>query len=396
MSSHLHLRRLAGLLVVPLLATVAFGAQVGAAPPSADPAVGAQAAAHWVAAKVNSEGFVPGPTATPNIGSTLQVGVALADVGTEQATFDRIVTWLAANADTVVTAGGSTDNAGNIGWLLMIVHAAGQDPTTFGGVDLPARLDATLDQFAPGLYGADDPIFDGAFRQGLAILGLAANGITPPAAAVTWLADQQCDGATPAAEGGWMPYRADTSVACVAPDPNTFEGPDTNSSAMALQALRSVGAFAGNGAALDFLAAAESATAGFAFIPGGDDDPNSTALVIQAIVAGGEDPSTGRWVKGSATPLTSLLAWQIGCGLTDAGALASPFSGGSSDTFATIQGMFGLQGAPFPVPGPVTFRAAVDPCAPATTTTTTVASTPTTVVPTAAAAAVNATPAFTG
>jgi hypothetical protein len=165
---------------------------------------------------------------------------------------------------------------------------------------------------------------------------------------------------------------------------------------MALQALRSVGAFAGTGPALDFLAAAESATAGFAFIPGGDDDPNSTALVIQAIVAGGEDPSAGRWVKGAATPFTSLLAWQIGCGLTDAGALTSPFSSGSSDTFATIQGIFGLQGAPFPVAGPVAFHAAADPCAPATTTSTTAPSTPTTVTPTAAAAAVNASPAFTG
>src|SRR4029079_10334584 len=117
---------------------------------------------------------------------------------------------------------------------------------------------------------------------------------------------------------------------------------------------------AGTASALDFLAAAESATGGFAFIPGGDADPNSTALVIQAIAAGGEDPTAGRWVKGSATPITSLLAGQLGCAApaADVGALTSPFSGGSSDSFATIQGVWGLQGAAFPLGGPVTFHTA--------------------------------------
>jgi len=395
-----HRRVLATAIVIPVLSTFAFVNRVDAAPPSSDPAIAAEAGAHWLAAQVNAEGFVPGPTSAPNIGATLQTAVGLADVGTEEVTFDLIVAWLAANTETVVTAAGTTDNPGNIGWLLMVVKAAGADPTNFGGIDLVDRLDNTLGLFAPGLYGADDPTYDGAFRQGLAILGLVGNGITPPSVAVDWLADQQCDDATPAAEGGWQPFRASTAVPCDAPDPNFFTGPDTNSSAMALQAMQAAGPFAGNAAALDYFAAAQSDTGGFAYIPGGEDDPNSTALVLQAIVAGGEDPSTGRWVKTTSTPFTSLLSWQLGCdaAAADIGAFTSPFSGGDADAIATMQGIWGLQGDAFPLAGPVTFRAAIDPCAPATTTTTTTASTTTTTASAAAATAtpVNAAPSFTG
>jgi hypothetical protein len=393
-----HRRAFAALIVLPLLSTIPLAGRVAAAPPSSDPAIGAQAAAHWLAAQVNAQGFVPGPTNDPNFGATLQTAVSLADVHTEEATFDLMVAWLAANTDAAITNGSANDSAGNLGWLLMIVEAAGDDPANFGGIDLVARLDATLGLFAPGLYGVDDPTYDGAFRQGLALLGLAAHGITPPAAATSWLAGQQCDATTPSAEGGWQPYRSDINVPCDAPDPNTFVGPDTNSSAMALQALQAVGPFAGADEALDFLAAAQGADGGFPFVPGGEVDPNSTALVIQAIVAGGEDPVSGRWVNGTATPITSLLSWQLGCSApaADIGAMSSPFSGGSADPVATVQGVWGLQGDPFPVAGPVTFVAAQDPCAPATTTTTAVTTSTVAVVAPAAATPVSAAPAFTG
>lgn len=403
--------RLAAAVVTLALAaaTLAAAGPVDAAPPTTDPATAAAYGARWAAAQVGPQGFVPGPTATPNVSATIETALALADAGVEQATFTSIMTWLQANAGLAIDPDGVGDSAGNLGQLLLLARAAGIDPTAFGGQDLIARLGATLGAFAPGLYGASDPTYDGAFRQSLALLGLSAVGASVPSAAITWLVGQQCDTTVPAAAGGWEPYRADTSVACVAPDTVTFAGPDTNSTAMALQALVATGATAGRPAALDFLAAAEDPTGGFAFIPHGDVDPNSTSLVILAIIAGGEDPAAGRWVRGAATPVTSLLGWQLGCteASADQGAFASPFSAGAPDALATRQAVWGASLRPFSSAALVTFHPGAAPCvAPTTTTTTTQVTTSTTTPPGAAAATetytvtgalpVTATPAYTG
>lgn len=361
-------RLLAATVVVMLTAGTAAvtSATVGAAPPTSVPLARAQAGAHWLAGQVNPAGFVPGPTNAPNVGTTLQVAIGLADVGTEKAAFDRIVAWAEANPELAITSGGSDDSAGNLGALLMIASAAGIAPTSFGGQDLPARLAATLGDFAPGLYGAADPSYDGAFRQSLAILGLEANGVVPPAAATGWLIDQQCDASTPAATGGWEAYRMDTTVPCGTPGPSCFTCADTNSTAMAIQALIPVASFSGAGAGLDFLATVQGSSGGFPLGVGGEEDPNSTALVIQAIIAGGEDPSTGRWSQNGATPYPSLVSWQLGCTApaADRGAFTSPYSSGAADQFSTVQALWGLTGTAFPLAGPVTFTPTIDPCAP--------------------------------
>ena len=57
-----------------------------------------------------------------------------------------------------------------------------------------------------GLYGAQDPTFDGVYRQGLAITGLVAVDRSVPKAAVDWLLDQQYRQVHPytnADPGGW-------------------------------------------------------------------------------------------------------------------------------------------------------------------------------------------------
>ena len=362
-------------LAVGLVATSV--AAVQAVPPTTDPVTAAEYGARWIAAQYDPAGFVPGPTDAPNIGQTLQSTLALAAAGVEEPTFDQAMTWLQANAATVITG----DDPARIGYLLLLADAAGIAPTTFGGLDLPALLLATEGDFAPGLFGAADPTYDGAFRQSIAIMGLVASGTAVPGSASTWLADQQCDSATPAAEGGWQAYRADLAQPCDAPDPINYTGPDTNATAVALQALLAVGSFPGSDDALDFLEASQSSDGGFAYVAGGDTDPNSTALVVQAIVAGGEDPAGGRWLVGTSSPITSLLSWQVGCDapVADQGAFASPFSDGFPDEVATGQAVWGAAGLSFPLDGPVAFTAAAVPCLPpSSTTTTTTASTSTT------------------
>jgi hypothetical protein len=368
-------RTLAGAVVAVAIASGVVGVgAVAAAPPTDDPATAAEYGARWLAARYDPEGFVPNPVGDPSVGATLQDTLALASAGVEEATFDQAMTWLQANVDTVIDSP-SGDDPGRLGYLMLLADAAGIDPTAFGGADLPALLLATEGDFEPGLFGAADPTFDGAFRQSIAIVGLVASGTAVPASAVDWLADQQCGAATPASEGAWQSYRADPTQPCDPPDPINFTGPDTNATSVAIWALEETGT-AGTADALDFLEAGQDADGGFAYIPGGDVDPNSTALVILAIRAGGEDPSAGRWVEGTATPYTSLLSWQVGCdaAVADRGGFASPFSAGAPDPGATGQATWGAAGNTFPL-GEVTFTTAAVPCVPPTTTTSTTAPT---------------------
>lgn len=413
-------RTVAALLLVAMAAgfVIAGSARAGAAAPPVESSLAAEYGARWVAARVNAEGFVPGPTDDPNVSATIDTALALQQAGVEGTTYASILAWLQSNVELAIDPDGTTDSAGNIGKLLLLSAGAGIDPTAFGGEDLVSRLAATLGAFAPGLYGASDPTYDGSFRHALAVLGLRAVGRPVPPAAVAWLAAQQCDATTPTAEGGWQPYRADLGIPCDAPDEMTFMGPDTNSSALAVQAMVAAGGWdaAARVAALDFLAAAQGADGGFPFIPGGTVDPNSTSLVILGIIAGGEDPSTGRWLVGTATPYSSLLGWQLACpaAVEDRGAFASPFSNGAADDYATRQAVWGAAGRPFGATGARTFAVAAVPCEPlqvasttTTTSTTSTTSTTTTAPPgggivapsmTAAPAAVvvGATPRFAG
>lgn len=374
-------------LAVAVLAAAALSVSgigaVQAAPPTDDPRTAAGYGARWLAARFDPAGFVPNAIGDPNIGATLNDALALAATGVEGATFEQALDWLQANVTDVIDGGATGDDPGRLGFLLLLADAAGIDPTAFGSEDLPALLLATEGAYAPGLFGGADPTYDGAYRQSIAITGLLASGTPVPATASDWLVDQQCDGATPEAAGGWQAYRSDLSVPCDVPDPNLYTGPDTNATSAAVMALEGIGPFAGTDEALDFLAASQSTDGGFAYVAGGATDPNSTALVILGILAGGEDPTAGRWVQGSADPVTSLLSWQVGCDApaADQGGFASPFSSGAPDPGATGQAVWGAAGRTFPLDGAVTFTAAPVPCL-APTTTTTTAPTSTTAAPT--------------
>jgi hypothetical protein len=107
-------------------------------------------------------------------------------------------------------------------------------------------------------------------------------------------------------------------------------GADTNSTALALQALVAAGepptatVMAGG---LAYLKSAQNADGGFAYaLDGGapgPSDANSTAYVVQALAAVGEDPRAAAWQVGGVGPIDYLLsvreadggfAWQKGTG----------------------------------------------------------------------------------
>jgi hypothetical protein len=393
-------RRLtASLLAAALVAVFALGAPTASASVPTDASTATAYAAHWLAGQVTADGDVLDSHGDPSISNTLQTALSLATAGRDQATFDRVVAWLADHVDEVTGTDVHID-PGATGALLLVVAAAGQDATNFGGVDLVSRLQGTLGAFEPGLYGSytdvGDPTYSGVYDQSLAVLGLKAAGATESSAALDWLVGQQCSSPTDLA-GAWMSYRA-PGADCHGFDSTTFTGVDTNSTAIALDALSAAGRTPAQDA-LGWLAANENADASFGFYVGNPGDPDSTALVVQSIRAAGESPTTGRWVKGTASPVQALLSFQLGCdaAVADRGAFTFPGSGGAPSAIATEQAVWGTSGRTFPL-GTVTWSSDVVPCqvTPSTTSTTTSGSSTSTTTTAAVPAAVSTTPAFTG
>lgn len=320
----------------------------------------------WLASKVAAEGSVtvPGePFGVTN--QTMFVALGLAASGEHRDALARAMTWIGTHVDDwVVDSDGSgssvgpvgADLPGRLGQLLMLVHATGGDPRAFGSpsTNLVARLEALLgDGGTPGFYGWPDPT-SAVQDQSYAVLGLVAVSATVPSAALQWLVDQQCpQGGASGTAGGWTPLRAVTGGvldSCTTPDPLMYSGPETNSTALAIQALAAADRKAPIAAGLAFLKGAQEPTGGFPWYPTGDPDPNSTALVIQAIVAAGQAPTGAAWTVGGNSPLTALLAWQLPA--PDAGAFEFPYPGmfGVPNLYATFQALWGLTQTAFPFP----------------------------------------------
>jgi hypothetical protein len=187
-----------------------------------------------------------------------------------------------------------------------------------------------------GLFGASDPTYDGAFRQSLGILAEVAAGVHDTAA-IGWLVKQQC------ADGGWTAYRADLSKPCPATNLTTFTGEDSNSTALAIEALHAAGVTPAHDP-LPFLHGLQDSDGGFPLIAGNGTDPNSTGLVLQALAAVGQDPTAAAWTAGGHTPVDALMSFWNFC----TGGFASPYSSGFSDLIATVQAVWGAEAKPFP------------------------------------------------
>jgi len=127
-------------------------------------------------------------------------------------------------------------------------------------------------------------------------------------------------------------------------------GTDTNTTALAVQALIASGEPVGssnvtNG--LTYLKSAQNNDGGFPYDPtslwGTDSDANSTAYVIQAILAAGQDPMSAAWQKNGNTPYAFLLSLQLSDGSFEWQ------SGTGSNQLATVQSIVALLGRPFPL-----------------------------------------------
>ncbi|MGA2284238.1 MAG: prenyltransferase/squalene oxidase repeat-containing protein [Candidatus Dormibacteria bacterium] len=231
-----------------------------------------------------------------------------------------VMTYLAENA------AGACADPGACGELIQAVVAAGGDPTSFGGQDLLTMLEAGYDP-ATGEYGDGE-----AFTQALAIQGLVAAGAPVPVAATQFLKSAQDS------DGGWdyEDVRDDTT--------NPYDTSDTNSTSMVLMALDAAGDHGRDATALAWLVTQQDTDGGFPYQAGYGSDPDSTALVVQAIVATGGDPFAAAWTMGGVTPLGYLEETQDPDGGYTFPGNAAP------DPFTTSQVPLALERLAFPIP----------------------------------------------
>ena len=235
-----------------------------------------------------------------------------------------VMDYLAASAGAACTV----SDPGGCGELIQAVVAAGEAPAGFGGQDLLTTLEGSYDA-ATGEYGDGE-----AFTQALAIQGLVAAGAPVPPAAVSFLVSAQDR------DGGWD-YRDYANDPDAATD---YDQSDTNSTSMVLMALDAAGDHALDASGLAWLATQQDGDGGFPYQAGAGSDPDSTALVVQAIVAAGGDPFAAAWTVGGSTPIGHLEATQD----TDGG-WTYPGSGGP-DPFTTSQVPLALERLALPVP----------------------------------------------
>jgi len=336
--------------VPPVTAGAAGRPEVAGAPTLLQSAA-AQASAQWLARQLTPGGWVPNASDQPSPSFTVNTVLALAAARVDPAGVHAALAYLATDVDGYVTQNGA-DGPGQLALLILAAEAGGADPTDFGGTDLVARLLAT--EQPSGLFGTETQVANyaaGNYEQGLALQALGVAGVrggSRLAAAVHYLVDQQC------ADGGWS-FTAQATDTCVV-SATDFTGPDTNSTAQAVQGLAAQGAVtpAVASGALGFYAAGQDADGGWSYYPSSagapqSTDPDSTAFVIQALVALGRSPSGPDFVHGSADPVSALLAFQLTSG-PGAGAFESSYAPGSPDVTASFQATAAVAGVSFAYP----------------------------------------------
>jgi hypothetical protein len=198
----------------------------------------ATAALHYLWAAQKSNGSIDS-----SIGETADFVIGTAAAGFDPATLVTCAGTSSALGFLATASDAATGDAAKTGKAILAVVAAGQNPSSFLGRDLDARLTA--------LYHADTGAYqDGStFAQAFAILALEAQGATVPAAALTELESLQ------GSDGSWS---YGTSA------PATGDG-DTNSTAIALMALDQAGHHSADAAALTYLHSQQLSDGGFPY-----------------------------------------------------------------------------------------------------------------------------------
>ncbi len=346
-------------ILTPAALGVCTALALAASPATADAAsslpqpVSAQAGATWLAGQFTPQGYIPSQSdpGTADLSATANSILALASANVDPGLAATALSYMAANVDAYVSQDGA-DGPGQLALLILDAHARGADPTSFGGTNLVSRLLATQQTSGhnAGLFGTKPQLKNfqaGVYDQGFALAALAAVGDTRGStitAGDSWLLNQQCP------DGGWTSYEAAYNP-CNG-SPADFEGPDTNSTALAIEGLSAQGDLGGSAEsnAHAFLVHAQDSDGGWGYEPNsvsapGSTDPDSTALVLQAILALGDSPTQPPFVQ-NANPVSVLESFQLSSG-ADKGAFTFPGVSGPN-LLATYQAVPAVAGVVFP------------------------------------------------
>ena len=323
-------------LLVALLVIVALGglfqlspaARAREATPHAISAASTKAlaaASAWLRSQQGKDGGFLGSSSEPDPGLTTDAALALsaAEMADPEASaaLAAAIAYLDANGADYAALG-----AGQAAKLAMAAIAGGRDPRQFAGMNLIAALQAPSSTTGaspiPGIFG--DDLYDHA----LAILALAAAGEEIPANALVPFRDRQ------GADGGWA-YDGSTEAGTA----------DSNTTALVIQALAASGhdsdEMVRRGLAyLETLRVPDGRGFAFQAADPPQADANSTALVLQALLAAGEDPATTKW--GNAP--RALANFQA-----PGGGLRYMASDEEANLLTTVQGIPALAGLPLPV-----------------------------------------------
>jgi len=290
-------------------------------------AVDTAAALEYLKSQQNADGgFGSGFSPASTLSSTADAVLAIVSAAGDPAAFKQggntPITYLAANAPSAVTAG-------DLAKLILAAIAVGENPREFGGVDSVAKLEAMISP--NGRIGGEKDTF---VSHIWAVLALASAKRPIPAAAVTYVKGGQQE------NGGWA---WDGSVATAA---------DTNTTAFAVQALIAAGE-AGSGdvvtKALTYYKGIQNDDGGWPYQSPSDfgtaTDANSTAVIIQALIAAGQDPAGADWKTANGhTPIAALEALQ-----NKSGAFAWQATVPDDNLLATVQALPAVASKAFPL-----------------------------------------------
>ena len=310
----------------------------------------AAAGAGWIARDMTPSGaLVDAESHKASAGDTANAVLALAAAGVGANQVKTAINWLEHNYASYVSSKG-IDTPGRLGLLILAAVAAGVDPAHFGGNshanNLVARLLATEETTgaSAGAFGVGPDV--DSFDQSLAILALAAvKDLGKPARlAESYLASLQCT------DGGWEYSRPSKTVPCATPNPKNYSSPDTNTTALAVMATIAAGGHFAQ-SPVTFFQHSQEANGSFGVYgvagEGQSGDPDSTAYVIQALIALQVIDSSA-FVKGGTTPQQALERFQYGCKAPVSERGEYSYFGAPSQ-LATLQAVPAAAGEPFPI-----------------------------------------------
>lgn len=279
----------------------------------------AQQALDYIRTLQNTDGGFPSFLSESSAGGTLDAMLAFTAAGVDPADVTKgghsPIDYLTAEAAAYsATPGGAAK-------LVIVLKAAGKDPHDFAGADYVAKMQSFYDG-ATHRYGQQ------VIDQALYLLARKSLGLAPVAGTAAILESKQLP------DGCW--------------EFSDGFGCDTNSTAMAVQALVAAGVASSDGsvrAAVAYFKSAQNSDGGFPYVTPSDSDANSTAFVLQALVAAGEDiDAGGPWDKpGGRTPMQALLAFR------DAATGAFTYAG-DDNAYATYQAVPALLLQPLLLP----------------------------------------------